>query len=51
MAKVARKCILEHFGAVLGQEWIAYLCSSCRELDKNNLVVGAECNIPHRPGE
>ena len=27
MAKVARKCILEHFGAVLGLEWIAYLWS------------------------
>ncbi|RXH97298.1 hypothetical protein DVH24_035966 [Malus domestica] len=24
MAKVARKCILKHFGAVLGLEWIAY---------------------------
>ena len=27
MAKLPRKCILEHFGAVLGLEWIAYLWS------------------------
>ena len=27
MAKVARECILEHFRAVLGLEWITYAWS------------------------
>ena len=27
MAKLARKCILVHFGAVLGLEWITYAWS------------------------
>ena len=28
MVKVARKCILESFGAVLGMNWIAYAWSN-----------------------
>ena len=27
MAKVARKCLLEHFRVVLGLEWIVYIWS------------------------
>jgi len=27
MAKEANRCILEHFGAILGLEWIAYAWS------------------------